>query len=98
MGYRMVGIMAESSSYVVREFHEKCFDRTQFIVRTVKAPNRFLRSFSETSPTHDVIKVMLTSQVSYFSKSVFVFRVLLYHRLYKPNIKRKYPETNTTEN
>ena len=48
-GYRMVGIMAESSSYVVREFHEKCFDRTQFILRTVKASKTFLRSFSETS-------------------------------------------------
>ena len=63
----MVGIMAESSSYVVREFNEKCFDRTQFILRTVKAPNTFLRSFSETSPTHDVIKVMLMSQVSHIS-------------------------------
>ena len=82
----MAGIMAESSSYVVREFHEKCFNRTQFIPRTVKAPKSFLRSFSETSPTHDVIKAMLTSQVSHFSKSVFIFRVLLYHRLYKPNI------------
>ena len=93
----MVEIMAESSSYVVREFHEKCFDRTQFIVRTVKAPDKFLRSFSETSLTHDVIKVMLTSQVLNFSKFVFVFRVLLYHQLYKPNIKGKYSETNTTE-
>ena len=61
----MVGIMAESSSNVVREFHEKCSDRTQFILRTVKAPNTFLCSFSETSPTHDVVKVMLTSQVSH---------------------------------
>ena len=94
----MVGIMAESSSYAVREFHEKCFDRTQFIPRTVKSPNTVLRSFSETSPTHDVIKTMLTSQVSHFSKSVFMFRVLLYHRLYKPNIQRKYPEPDTTEN
>ena len=40
-GYRMVGIMAESSSYVVREFHEKCCDKTQFILRTVKAPKTF---------------------------------------------------------
>ena len=94
----MVGIMAESSSYVGREFHGKCFDRTQFIVGTVKALKIFLHSLSEKSPTIDVIKVMLTSQVSHFSKSVFVFRVLLYHRLCKPNIKRKYPETNTTEN
>ena len=94
----MVGIMAESSSYVAREFHEKWFDRTQFIPRIVKALNTFLRSFSETSPTHDVIKAMLTSQVSHFLKSVVVFRVLLYHRLYKPNISRKYPETDTTEN
>ena len=78
----MVGIMAESSSNVVREFHEKCFDRTQFILKTVKTPKTSLRSFSETSPTHDVIKVMLTSQVSHISKSVFIFRVLLYHRLY----------------
>ena len=70
----MVGIMAESSSYVVREFHEKCFDRTQFILRTVEAPNTFLRSQPETSPTHDVIKVMLTSQVSHILKSVFIFR------------------------
>ena len=77
----MVGIMAESLSNVVREFHEKWFDRTQFIPRTVKALNTFLRSFSEMSPTHDVIKAMLTSQVSHFSKSVFIFRVLLYHRL-----------------
>ena len=93
----MVDIMAESSTYVVREFHEKCFNRRQFIPRTVKAPNSFLRSFSETLPTHNVIKDMLTSQVSFFSKIVFIFRVLLNHRLYKPNIKRKYPETNTTE-
>ena len=68
----MVGIMAESSSYVVREFHEKCFDKTQFILRPVKAPKTCLRSFSETSPTHDVIKVILTSQVSHNSKSVFI--------------------------
>ena len=94
----MVGIMAESWSYVVHEFHEKCFDRTQFILRTVKAPNTFLRSFSEASPTHDVIKVVLTSQVSHIQKSVFIFRVLLYHQLHKPNISRKYTETNTTEN
>ena len=94
----MVGIMAESSSYVVREFHEKCFDRTQSILRTVKALDTFLRSFSETLPTHDVINVMLTSQVSHISKSVFTLRVLLYHRLYKPNILRKYLETNMTEN
>ena len=77
--------MAEPSSYVVHEFHVRCFDRTQFILRTVKAPNAFLRSFSA------------MSQVSHFSKSVFIFRVLLNHRLYEPNIKRKYPETNTTE-
>ena len=96
-GYRMVGFMAESSTYNVREFHEKCFNRKQFILRTVKAPNTFLRSFSETSPAYDVIKDMVTSQISHFSKSVFIFRVLLYHRLYKPNIKRKYPETNTSE-
>ena len=75
----MVEIMAELLSYIVREFHEKCFDRTQFILRTAKAPNIFLRSFSETSPTHDVINVMLTSQVSHIPKSVFIFRVLLYH-------------------
>ena len=37
----MVGNMAESSSYVVREFHEKCFDKTQFILRTVMAPKTF---------------------------------------------------------
>ena len=72
----MVGIMAESSSYVVREFHEKCFNRTQFILRTVMAPNKILRSFSVTSPTHDVIKAMLTSHVLHFAKSVFIFRVL----------------------
>ena len=67
----MVGIMAESSSFVVREFHEKCFDRTQFIPRTVKAPNKILRSLSETSPTHDVIMAMLTSQVSFFFQNPF---------------------------
>ena len=81
----MVGILSESLSYVGREFHEKCFDRTQFILRTVNAPIN-LYSFSETSPTHDVINVMLTSQVSHISKSVFIFRVRLYHRLYNPNI------------
>ena len=78
----MVAIMAESSSHVVRAFHEKCFDRTQFILRTVKASNTFLRSYSETASTHEVIKVMLTSQVSHISKSVFIFRVLLFQQLY----------------
>ena len=84
----------------VSEFHEKCFDRMHFILSEVKASNTcsFLRSFSETSPTHEVIKVMLMSRVSHFSKCVFIFRVLLYHRFYKPNIKKKYPETNMTMN
>ena len=77
----MVEITAESYGYVVREFHEKYFDRTQFILRTVKTSKTFLRTFSETLPTHDVIKVMM-SQVSHISKSVFIFRVLLYHQLY----------------
>ena len=89
----MVGIMAILSV----NFMKNASIETQFILRTVKAANTFLRSFSATSPTQDVIKVMLKSQVSHFSNSVFIFRVLLYHRLYKPNIKRKYPETNMTE-
>ena len=79
------------------EVNGNCFNRSQFILRTVKAPKTFLRSISETSPTHDVIKDMLTSQVAHFSESVFIFKVLLYHQLYTPNIKRKYPETNTAE-
>ena len=65
-GYHIVGIMAELSSYVVREFHEKCFNRTKFILRTVKAPNTFFRSFSATSLTHVVLKVMLTLQIRIF--------------------------------
>ena len=93
----MAGFMVESSSYVVREFQEQLFNTTQFILRTVKAPNTLLCCFSATSSTHDVIKVMLTSQVLQFQKSVIIPRVLLYHRFYKPNIKRKYPEANTTE-
>ena len=47
-----------------------------FILRTVMAPNKILRSFSVTSPTHDVNKAMLTSQGLQFAKSVFIFRVL----------------------
>ena len=88
-GYRMVEIMAESSCYVVREVHEKCFNRTQFILRTVKAPNTFYVA------SHDLIKDALTSQVSHFSKSVFIL-VLLYHRLYiKQNIKRNIQKQTT---
>ena len=75
------------------------FDRTQFIVRTVKVPNTFIRGFSETSPTHEVIKVMLPSQVSMFSKSVFIFIESYSIIDYISQISRgKFPETNTTEN
>ena len=83
----MVEIMAEPASHVVREFHEICFDRTQFILRTVKAHNTFLRSLSETSPTHAVLIGMLTSQVSHISKSFFIFRAII-----SSNILAKYLE------
>ena len=49
-------LMGVYAVVVVRQFYEKCFNRTQIILRTVKAPNTFLSSFSETSRTHDVIK------------------------------------------
>ena len=85
----MVGIMAESSIYVVREFHEKCFNRSQFILRTVKAPNTFLRSFSETSPTHDVFKDMLTSHFFTFFKINPFLYVESYFIIYKVMKYRK---------
>ena len=35
----MVGIMVQSSRYTVREFLENLLNRTQFILKKVKAPN-----------------------------------------------------------
>ena len=37
--YCMFGIMAQSSRYIVREFHENWLNRTQFIHKKVEAPN-----------------------------------------------------------
>ena len=58
-------------------FHEKRFNKMQFIFRTVKAPKTFLRNFSAKSPKHYAVKVMLMSQVSHFLKSVFIKSLIL---------------------